>query len=139
MLAGAGWQRCRTHFMRTLLTRVPRTQQGLVTTLVGTNFEQPDTTQVAAQHAPVVDQLADRFPAPVELLVDAAGNLLALSAFPRDHWRQIWNNNPQERLNKELRRRTEVVGSFPTGPPSSASPAPCSPNNTTNGPSPAAT
>jgi transposase-like protein len=113
VLPGAGWQRCRTHFMRNLLTRVPKAQQGLVATLVRTIFEQPDATQVHAQHARVVDQLTDRFPAAAELLVDAAGDLLAFTGFPREHWRQIWSNNPQERLNKELRRRTDVVGIFP--------------------------
>jgi len=113
VLPGAGWQRCRTHFMRNLLTRVPKASQGLVATLVRTIFEQPDATQVHAQHARVVEQLTDRFPDATELLVDAAGDLLAFTAFPREHWRQIWSNNPQERLNKELRRRTDVVGIFP--------------------------
>jgi putative transposase len=113
VLPGAGWQRCRTHFMRNLLTRVPKASQGLVATLVRTIFEQPDAEQVHAQHARVVDQLTDRFPAAAELLVDAAADLLAFTGFPREHWRQIWSNNPQERLNKELRRRTDVVGIFP--------------------------
>jgi putative transposase len=116
VLPGAGWQRCRTHFMRNLLTRVPKASQGLVATLVRTIFEQPDAEQVHAQHARVVDQLTDRFPAAAELLVDAAADLLAFTGFPREHWRQIWSNNPQERLNKELRRRTDVVGIFPNRP-----------------------
>jgi len=113
VLPGAGWQRCRTHFMRNLLTRVPKAHQGLVATLVRTIFEQPDADQVHAQHARVVDQLTDRFPDAADMLIDAAGDLLAFAAFPREHWRQIWSNNPQERLNKELRRRTDVVGIFP--------------------------
>ena len=113
VLPGAGWQRCRTHFMRNLLTRVPKASQGLVATLVRTIFEQPDAEQVHAQHARVVEQLTDRFGDAAGLLVDAAGDLLAFTAFPREHWRQIWSNNPQERLNKELRRRTDVVGIFP--------------------------
>jgi putative transposase len=116
VLPGAGWQRCRTHFMRNLLTRVPKASQGLVATLVRTIFEQPDAEQVHAQHARVVDQLTDRFPTAAELLVDAAADLLAFTGFPREHWRQIWSNNPQERLNKELRRRTDVVGIFPNRP-----------------------
>jgi transposase-like protein len=113
VLPGATWQRCRTHFMRNLLTRVPKSSQSLVATLVRSIFEQPDATQVLEQHARVVDQLADRFPAAAELLIDAGPDLLAFAAFPKEHWKQIWSNNPQERLNKELRRRTDVVGIFP--------------------------
>lgn len=113
VLPGASWQRCRTHFMRNLLTRVPKSSQSLVATLVRSIFEQPDATQVHEQHARVVDQLAERFPAAAELLIDAGPDLLAFAAFPKEHWKQIWSNNPQERLNKELRRRTDVVGIFP--------------------------
>jgi putative transposase len=113
VLPGASWQRCRTHFMRNLLTRVPRSSQSMVATLVRSIFEQPDATQVWEQHARVVDQLGERFPAAAELLIDAGPDLLAFTAFPKEHWKQIWSNNPQERLNKELRRRTDVVGIFP--------------------------
>jgi putative transposase len=113
VLPGASWQRCRTHFMRNLLSRVPRSSQSMVATLVRSIFEQPDATQVWEQHARVVDQLAERFPAAAELLIDAGPDLLAFTAFPKEHWKQIWSNNPQERLNKELRRRTDVVGIFP--------------------------
>jgi transposase-like protein len=113
VLDGASWQRCRTHFMRNLLTRVPKAAQAMVATLVRTIFAQPDATQVKAQFNRVIDQLLTQFPAAAELLVDAEGDLLAFSAFPPEHWTQIWSNNPQERLNKELRRRTDVVGIFP--------------------------
>jgi transposase-like protein len=113
VLPGASWQRCRTHFMRNLLTRVPRSSQSMVATLVRSIFEQPDATQVWEQHARVVDQLAERFPAAAELLIDAGPDLLAFTAFPKEHWKQVWSNNPQVRLNKELRRRTDVVGIFP--------------------------
>jgi putative transposase len=113
VLPGASWQRCRTHFIRNLLTRVPKSAQGLVATLVRSVFAQPDAASTLAQHARVVEQLQERFPAAVDLLADAAGELLAFTAFPKEHWRQIWSNNPQERLNKELRRRTDVVGIFP--------------------------
>jgi putative transposase len=99
--------------MRNLLTRVPKSAQGLVATLVRTVFAQPDATSTWAQHARIVDQLDERFPAAAELLAEAAADLLAFTAFPKEHWRQIWSNNPQERLNKELRRRTDVVGIFP--------------------------
>jgi putative transposase len=114
VLLGATWQRCRTHFMRNLLTRVPKAHQAMVATLVRTIFAQPDAEQVWAQHARVVEQLTDRFEAAADLLADAAPDVLAFASFPKEHWRQIWSNNPQERLNKELRRRTDVVGIFPT-------------------------
>jgi putative transposase len=113
VLPGASWQRCRTHAMRNLLCRVPKSAQGLVATLVRSIFAQPDAASTHAQHARVVEQLTERFPAAAELLADAAADLLAFTAFPKEHWRQIWSNNPQERLNKELRRRTDVVGIFP--------------------------
>jgi transposase-like protein len=112
-LTGATWQRCRTHFMRNLLTRVPRSAQTMVATLVRTIFAQPDHDSVWAQHGRVVDQLTERFAAAAELLADAAPDVFAFTAFPKEHWKQIWSNNPQERLNKELRRRTDVVGTFP--------------------------
>ena len=113
VLAGASWQRCRTHAMRNLLTRVPKSAQAMVATLVRTIFAQPDVTQVQAQFTRVVDQLESQFPAVAELLTDAEADLLAFATFPVEHWRQIWSNNPQERLNRELRRRTDVVGIFP--------------------------
>ncbi len=110
---GSTWQRCRTHFMRNLLTRVPKSTQGLVATLVRSIFEQPDSEQVWAQHARVVEQLQEKFPEAAVLLADAGPDVLAFTGFPKEHWRQIWSNNPQERLNRELRRRTDVVGIFP--------------------------
>jgi putative transposase len=113
VLPGACWQRCRTHAMRNLLTRVPKSAQALVATLVRSIFAQPDAASTLAQHARVVDQLAERFPQAAQLLADAASDLLAFTAFPKEHWRQLWSNNPQERLNRELRRRTDVVGIFP--------------------------
>jgi putative transposase len=112
-LSGATWQRCRTHFMRNLLTRVPKSAQAMVATLVRTIFAQPDAASVWDQHARVVEQLTERFPAAAELLAEVAPDVLAFTAFPKEHWKQIWSNNPQERLNKELRRRTDVVGIFP--------------------------
>ncbi|HMK61998.1 MAG TPA: IS256 family transposase [Acidimicrobiales bacterium] len=112
-LPGATWQRCRAHAARNLLTKVPKASQGMFATLVRTIFEQPDATQVWAQHARVVEQLESRFPEATAMLVDMAPDLLAFTGFPKEHWRQIWSNNPQERLNKEIRRRTDVVGIFP--------------------------
>jgi putative transposase len=113
VLVGATWQRCRTHFARNLLTRVPKASQGMVATLVRTIFEQPDHDSVWAQHARVVDQLTGRFPEAAMMLAGAAEDLLAFSTFPPEHWSAIRSNNPQERLNKEIRRRTDVVGIFP--------------------------
>jgi transposase-like protein len=116
VLPGAAWQRCRTHFMRNLLTKVPKSAQGLVATLVRSIFEQPDATTTWAQHARVVEQLDERFGDAAAMLADAVHDILAFTPFPKEHWRQIRSNNPQERLNKELRRRTDVVGIFPNRP-----------------------
>src|SRR4029078_5396645 len=84
-----------------------------VATLVRTIFDQPDTDSVRAQYARAVTAIAERFPAAAEHRHDAREELLAFTTFPREVWRQIWSNNPQERLNKEIRRRTDVVGIFP--------------------------
>jgi transposase-like protein len=113
VLPGAGWQRCRTHYHRNLLTRVPKSAQPWVSTLVRTIFEQPDAKSVRAQHAHVVAALAAKIPAAAAHLDEARDDILAFTAFPHEVWRQIWSNNPQERLNKEIRRRTDVVGIFP--------------------------
>jgi putative transposase len=99
--------------MRNLLVRVPKATQSLVATLVRSIFAQPDAESVRAQHARIVEQLAPRFGKAAEMLADAAEDLLAFTAFPKEHWRQIWSNNPQERLNREIRRRSDVVGIFP--------------------------
>jgi putative transposase len=112
-LPGASWQRCRTHYLRNLLAKVPKTAQPWVATLVRTIFDQPDADAVTAQYARVVEAIEQKFPAAAGHLDDARGDLLAFTAFPREIWRQIWSNNPQERLNKEIRRRTDVVGIFP--------------------------
>jgi len=110
---GGTWQRCRTHFMRNLLTRVPRSAQDAVATIVRSIFAQPDAETTRAQLQRVVEQLAERFEATATMLADAADEILAFVAFPKAHWKQIWSNNPQERLNKEIRRRSDVVGIFP--------------------------
>jgi putative transposase len=113
VLPGAAWQRCRAHYARNLATRVPKSAQPWVSTLVRTIFEQPDAASVRAQHAQVVTALEAKFPAAAAHLDEAREDILAFAAFPREIWRQIWSNNPQERLNKEIRRRTDVVGIFP--------------------------
>jgi putative transposase len=117
VLNGAAWQRCRTHFMRNLLVKVPRHAQPMVASLVRTIFAQERAEDAWAQLDRVVGQLqAGRFDAAAELLADAGPDILAYTAFPREVWRQIWSNNPIERLNKEIRRRTDVVGIFPNRP-----------------------
>ena len=115
-LPGVSWQRCRTHFMRNLLSKVPKSAGPFVGTLVRSIFAQPDAEAVWAQFHRVVEQLDERFPAAGEMLEGAGGDILAFTAFPFAHWKQIWSNNPQERLNKEIRRRTDVVGIFPNRP-----------------------
>lgn len=112
-LPGSAWQRCRTHFMRNLLNEVPKSAQDLVATMVRSIFAQPTEKEVWAQHARVVDELQARFPGAAKMLSEACDQILAFSVFPKSIWRQIWSNNPQERLNREVRRRSDVVGIFP--------------------------
>jgi transposase-like protein len=112
-LPGAAWQRCRTHFMRNLLTRVPKAAQAFVATMVRTIFAQPDAATVHEQYLRVLAQLEERFSDAAALLVEAEPELLAFTHFPKEHWRQLWSNNSLERLNKEIHRRTDVVGIFP--------------------------
>ncbi len=112
-LPGASWQRCRTHYLRDLLTQVPKAQSRWVATMVRTVFDQPDSDEVHAQFDRVVTALETKLPKAAEHLGDAREQLLAFTGFPRECWTQIWSNNPQERLNREIRRRTDVVGIFP--------------------------
>ena len=116
VFGGASWERCRTHFMTNLLTRVPRRAQPWVATMVRTIYQQPSPDEVHAQLDRVTDQLHDRFPQVASLLDEAGPDVLAFSTFPAVHWKKIWSNNPLERLNKEIRRRTDVVGIFPNRP-----------------------
>jgi putative transposase len=115
-LPGASWQRCRTHYLRDLLTQVPKSSQRWVATMVRTIFDQPDAVEVHAQFDRVVAALQAKLPAAAEHLAAAREHLLAFTAFAHEVWRQIWSNNPQERLNREIRRRTDVVGIFPDRP-----------------------
>ena len=115
VLPGACWQRCRTHFMRNLLTKVPKAGQPFVGDMVRTIFAQPSAPEVAAQLSRVVTQFEEK-PALAEaalMLEEAGPDITAFASFPAAHWRQIWSNNPQERLNREIRRRSDVVGIFP--------------------------
>jgi transposase-like protein len=113
VLQGAGWQRCRTHFMRNALCLVPKGTQQMVAATIRTVFVQPDASSAREQWRRVADQLRARFPRVAQLLDEAEDEVLAYLSFPAEHWRQIWSNNPQERLNKEVKRRTDVVGIFP--------------------------
>jgi transposase-like protein len=117
VLDGAAWQRCRTHFMRNLLARIPRHAQPMAASLVRTIFAQQRSQDAWAQLHRVTDQLrAIKFDAAADLLEEAAPDVLAYTAFPSEVWKKIWSNNPQERLNKQIRRRTDVVGIFPNRP-----------------------
>jgi putative transposase len=113
-LLGAAWQRCRVHFTRNAQDLVPRSARGMIATVIRSIFEQPDEASARAQLRRVVDGLAARFPAVAELLIAAETDLLVHFTFPDTHRRQIRSTNPQERLNKEIKRRTAVVGIFPT-------------------------
>ncbi|SBW22649.1 Transposase for insertion sequence element IS1081 [Candidatus Protofrankia californiensis] len=112
-LPGASWQRCRTHYLRDLLTVTPKSSQSWVATLVRTVFDQADGNEVSVQFDRVVDALSGKLPKAAGHLSDAKADLLAFTTYPREIWRQIWSSNPQERLNREIRRRTDVVGIFP--------------------------
>jgi putative transposase len=113
-LPGTSWQRCRTHYLRDLLTQVPKSQARWVATMVRTIFDQPDAVEVAAQFDRIVTALETKLPKAAAHLAQAREDLLAFTAFPRECWRQIWSTNPQERLNREIKRRTDVVGIFPS-------------------------
>jgi len=112
-LPGAAWQRCRTHYTTNLMAITPKASWPWVRTLLHSVFDQPDAASVGAQYDRIVDALVDKLPRVAEHLEKARADLLAFTAFPKQIWRQIWSNNPQERLNKEIRRRTDVVGIFP--------------------------
>jgi putative transposase len=110
---GSAWQRCRVHFMRNVLSRVPKASAEMVAAAVRTIFAQPDAGHVRSQLGEVVRMLSDRFPDIAAMLDDASEDLLAFTGFPQAHWRKLWSTNPLERLNGEIKRRTNVVGIFP--------------------------
>ncbi|HUP87024.1 MAG TPA: IS256 family transposase [Acidimicrobiales bacterium] len=110
---GSAWQRCRVHFMRNVLARVPTASAEMVAAAVRTVFAQPDPQHVRRQLAEVADMLRSQFPDVAAMLTDAAEDILAFTAFPHAHWRKVWSTNPLERLNGEIKRRTNVVGIFP--------------------------
>ena len=113
VLQGAAWQRCRVHFVRNALALVPKSTQQMVAATIRTVFVQPDAAAAREQWRRVADGFRPRYPRLAELLDAAEADVLAYLTFPPEHWRQIWSNNPLERLNKEVKRRTDVVGIFP--------------------------
>ena len=112
-LPGAAWQRCRTHYSTNLMSQTPKNSWPWVRALLHSVYDQPDADSVHAQYDRVIDALSEKLPKVADHLDSARADLLAFTAFPKQIWRQIWSNNPQERLNKEIRRRTDVVGIFP--------------------------
>jgi putative transposase len=110
---GAGWQRCRVHAMRNLMSAAHHRHRQVIAALIRTIFVQPDTATATAQLRAVVEQLRPYAPGVAERLEAMEADLLAYTAFPAAHWSKIWSNNPIERLNRELKRRTDVVGIFP--------------------------
>ncbi len=113
VLIGAAWQRCRVHFMRNVLAKIPRASGEMVAAAIRTIFAQPDQAHVEAQFDEITTMLGRQFPVVADMLRDARADLLAFSSFPAAHWRKIWSTNPIERLHKEIKRRTNVVGIFP--------------------------
>jgi putative transposase len=113
VFVGAAWQRCRVHFMRNVLARVPKASAEMVAAAIRTIFAQPDPGHVRSQLDEVAHMLDAQFPDVAALLRDASEDLLAFCGFPVAHWRKIWSTNPLERINGEIKRRTNVVGIFP--------------------------
>ena len=113
VMLGAAWQRCRVHFMRNVLARVPRGSQEMVAAAIRTVFAQPDAAAVADQLDSIAGKLGRQFPAVEAMLREAATDICAFAAFPIAHWKKVWSTNPLERVNKEIKRRTNVVGIFP--------------------------
>jgi transposase-like protein len=110
---GASHQRCRVHFARNLLALVPRTHTDMVAAVFRTIFAQPNADAVSSTWDQVRDQLASMFPKIGPLMDNAKAEVLAFTGFPRAHWQKIWSTNPLERINKEIKRRSRVVGIFP--------------------------
>lgn len=114
VLHGTSWQRCRVHFLRNALSLVPKGAQPLVAATIRTVFAQPTAEAARQQWRQMADSFRERWPRLAALMDEAEADVLAYLTFPTAHWRQIWSTNPLERLNKELKRRTNVVGIFPT-------------------------
>jgi transposase-like protein len=113
VLLGAAWQRCRVHFLRNVLGRIPKGSAEMVLAAIRTVFAQPDAVAVLDQLDEIVVKLEPRFPVAAAMLAEAREEVTAFTAFPVGHWKKIWSTNPLERVNKEIKRRTDVVGIFP--------------------------
>ena len=113
VMQGTTWQRCRVHFMRNALAKVSKGHAEMVAATIRTIFAQPGQQEVRAQVDLVAGMLASQFPGVADMLLDAKADLTAFADFPLPHWRKIWSTNPLERLNREVKRRTDVVGIFP--------------------------
>jgi putative transposase len=113
VMLGAAWQRCRVHFMRNVMARVPRANAEMVAAAIRTIFAQPEHQAVSEQFDRIVTMLTDQFPDIAGMLADARHDLLAFAVFPLEHWRKVWSTNPLERLHREVKRRCDVVGVFP--------------------------
>jgi transposase-like protein len=116
VLLGAGWQRCRVHFLRNVLAQVPRGNAEMVAAAIRTVFAQPDAEHVREQFETIASMLGRQLPKVEQMMRAAREDLLAFAGFPQLHWRKIWSTNPLERLNREVKRRTDVVGVFPNPP-----------------------
>jgi len=112
-LPGASWQRCRTHYSANLMSICPKSMWPAVKAMLHSVYDQPDAAAVHAQFDRLIDYVTEKLPAVAEHLGAAREDILAFTTFPKDVWTQIWSNNPAERLNREIRRRTDSVGIFP--------------------------
>jgi transposase-like protein len=112
-LPGASWQRCRTHYTANLMAATPKASWPWVKTLLHSVYDQPDAASVHTQYDRLIEAISEKLPKVAAHLDTARADVLAFTGFPKELWRQIWSSNPQERLNREIRRRTDVVGIFP--------------------------
>lgn len=113
VLLGAAWQRCKVHFLRNVLAKIPKGNSEMVLAAIRTIFAQPDAIHVYEQFDTIAAMLGRQLPNVQSMLEDARDDLLAFATFPAEHWKKIWSTNPLERLNREVKRRTDVVGVFP--------------------------